>query len=292
MDRVLRQYQAVCIFLLAACLILASAPAAFADAEDIRTGRKLTVLEPEEGGQLDPAFDLIMEKLDSDINYFLSAPFRMTPKATAYFGVTILTTIYLLDFDDEYLDDISSKQGSSSDRIYERLNVAGSNIPEIAAGMYLLGSFVKSRALKSKSLQGLEASALTALFAGVSGYFIGHAAPDQSASSGNFRSLTQFRSMPDLSTALSFSFAGVLAYDQRLMPQIVIYGLTTGIGFARLYDRQAWPSDVFLGAVMGITVGRTVAHRSRGSSPDRLSIYPTSLSSSSSALGVGLSYKF
>ena len=292
MDRVIYRCWPVSFIVLTALFVFVSAPPAVAGAEEIRTGRKLTVIEPEEGSQLDPAFDMIMEKIDSDIDYFLSAPFRMTPKGTAHLGVTILATIYLLDFDEEYLDDISSKQGKSSNRVYERLNVVGSNIPEIAAGMYLLGSFVKSRALKSKSLQGLEASALTALFAGVSGYFIGHAAPDQSANSGKFRSLTQFRSMPDLSTALSFSFAGVLAYEQRLVPQIAIYGISTGIGFARLYDRQAWPSDVFLGAVMGVTVGRTVAHRSREALPKRFSLFPAVVSSSAPIPGVGLSYRF
>ncbi len=255
--------------------------------------RKLTIIEPaEEPPQLDPAFEMIMEKLDRDLNYLLSAPFRMTPKGTAYFGVTLLTTIYLLDFDDEYLDDISSERGKSSDRIYDRLNIIGSNIPEIAAGMYLLGGFLKSQTLKTKSLQGLEASALTTLVAVGTGYLIGHAEPDQADGAGGFRTLTRNRSMPDLSTALSFSFAGVLAYEQRLMPQIAVYSLTTGIGLARLYDRHAWPSDVFLGAVMGLTIGRTVANLSTKPVGEKLSFFPMVFSSSQPSMGVGLKYSF
>ncbi|MEE8546933.1 MAG: hypothetical protein V3S63_02395, partial [bacterium] len=159
--------------------------------------RQLTIIEPDEDHpQLDPAFDMIMEKLDRDLDYLLSAQFRMTPKGTAYLGVTLLTTIYLLDFDDEYLDDISSKRGESSDRIYSRLNCIGSNIPEIAAGMYLLGGFLKSQTLKTKSLQGLEASALTALVAIGTGYLIGHVEPDQANDAGEFKILTENRSMP------------------------------------------------------------------------------------------------
>ena len=255
--------------------------------------RKLTIIEPAgEPPQLDPAFDMIMEKLDRDLNYLLSAPFRMTPKGTAYFGVTLLTTIYLLDFDDEYLDDISGEIGETSDRIYDRLNIIGSNIPEIAAGMYLLGGFIKSQTLKTKSLQGLEASALTALVAIGAGYLIGHAGPDQANDAGEFRTLTQNRSMPDLSTALSFSFAGVLAHEQRLLPQIVVYSLSTGIGLARLYDRHAWPSDVFLGAVTGLTIGRTVANLSTKPVGEKLSFFPAVISSSKPSMGVGLKYSF
>ena len=193
----------------------------YAQADVSVDSRKLTIIEPaEESSQLDPAFEMIMEKLDRDLNYLLSAPVRMTPKGTAYFGVTLLTTIYLLDFDDEYLDDISSERGETSDRIYDRLNIIGSNIPEIAAGMYLLGGFLKNQTLKTKSLQGLEASALTALVAIGTGYLIGHAGPDQANDAGEFRTLTQNRSMPDLSTALSFSFAGVLACRYPSRPDL------------------------------------------------------------------------
>jgi len=265
----------------------------YAQADVSVDSRKLTIIEPvEESPQLDPAFEMIMEKLDRDLNYLLSAPVRMTPKGTAYFGVTLLTTIYLLDFDDEYLDDISSERGETSDRIYDRLNIIGSNIPEIAAGMYLLGGFLKNQTLKTKSLQGLEASALTALVAIGTGYLIGHAGPDQANDAGEFRTLTQNRSMPDLSTALSFSFAGVLAYEQRLLPQIAIYSLTTGIGLARLYDRHAWPSDVFLGAVMGLTIGRTVANLSTKPVGEKLSFFPTIISSPRLSTGVGVKYSF
>jgi hypothetical protein len=255
--------------------------------------RQLTIIEPDEDHpQLDPAFDMIMEKLDRDLDYLLSAQFRMTPKGTAYLGVTLLTTIYLLDFDDEYLDDISSKRGESSDRIYSRLNCIGSNIPEIAAGMYLLGGFLKSQTLKTKSLQGLEASALTALVAIGTGYLIGHVEPDQANDAGEFKILTENRSMPDLNTALSFSFAAVLAHEQRLLPQIAIYSLTTGIGLARLYDRHAWPSDVFFGAVLGLTIGRTVANLSTKPVDEKLSFFPVVVSSSQPSMGVGVNYSF
>ncbi len=255
--------------------------------------RKLTIIESaEEPSQLDPAFTMIMEKMDRDLTYLLSAQFRMTPKGTAYLGVTLLTTIFLLDFDDEYLDDISSKRGETSDRIYGRLNIIGSNIPNIAAGMYLLGGFLNSQTLKTKSLQGLEASALTALVAIGTGYLIGHVEPDQANDAGEFKTLSENRSMPDLGTALSFSFAGVLAHEQRLLPQIAIYSVTTGIGLARLYDRHAWPSDVFFGAVLGLTIGKTVANLSTKPVDEKLSFFPTIISSPRPLTGVGLKYNF
>ena len=41
----------------------------------------------------------------------------------------------------------------------------------------------------------------------------------------------------------------------------VIYGVATGITLARMSDRRHWASDTFLGATVGIAIGRTVAGR-------------------------------
>ncbi len=232
-------------------------------AEGEEPGRSLRVYEPAEApSPLDPAFDLVMEKVDGDLRYVLLSPFRITPKGAATAGMAAIVTLYLLDRDEDYLDDLSNERGHTSDKVFGRLRVLGGNVPEFTAGLYLAGYFLDSQDLKSRSLQGLEAVAITALLTGASGYLLGHASPGQSPESQEFESFSDYHSMPDMNTALTFSLASVMAYDRGWAGTLGAYAVATGVGLQRLYDREAWPSDVFIGAVLGAAIGRSVAYLS------------------------------
>ena len=64
-------------------------PQAYAQAEE-EPDRQLRVLEPaDEVQHLDPAFEMIMDKIDGDLRYIISSPVRMTPKGTAITGLTL-----------------------------------------------------------------------------------------------------------------------------------------------------------------------------------------------------------
>lgn len=275
---------------MAALLLLAVvvAPAVVRGQENQRS---LTILEPEEPLQLDPAFEMIMEKMDNDLKYILSAPFRLTPKGTAIAGITVLTTLFFLEMDEEYLADISSEGGEQSERTYNRLRVLGRHVPEITAGLYLLGYFMDNDTIKSRSLEGLEAVAFTALVTATSAFFIGHAPPDEGIGSNEYRWFSDYRSMPDINAALVFSLASVLAYEQKWPAQLLYYSVAAGTGASRIHDQEAWPSDVFLGAVIGTVVGRTVSSLSRKSGDNRVSARPIVVVGGRPATGLGLTWK-
>ena len=83
----------------------AAAPGVYAQSET-EPDRQLRILVPkEEVKRLDPAFEMIMQKIDGDIKHILSSPVRMTPKGTAITGLTLLGTLFLLNEDEEYLAD-------------------------------------------------------------------------------------------------------------------------------------------------------------------------------------------
>jgi hypothetical protein len=283
-----RRSRVICLAAFLLCFTLSGSAVMAAD--DGQGNRSLTILEPSESVKLDPAFEMIMEKLDDDLDHILSAPFRLTQKGTAVAGMTVLTTLFFLDMDEEYLLDFSEERGDRSRYAYGRLAVLGRHIPEVTAGLYLLGYFTGSDRLKSGALEGFEAVAITALLTASSAFIIGHAPPSAEVGSGEFEWLSDYRSMPDINTALTFSLAGVLAYERGWFEQAAYFTIAAGVGAARLYDEEAWPSDVFLGAVLGTVIGRTVASLSHQDG-DRLSMDPVVVVDGRAVPGVRLRWE-
>jgi hypothetical protein len=254
--------------------------------------RQLRILEPsDEIQRLDPAFEMIMEKIDGDLKHILSSPVRLTPKGTAITGLTLLSTLFLLNEDEEYLSDIADTRSERLDETFGRFRVLGRNVPSTAAGLYLLGYFFDSKNLKSSSLESLEAVAITALITGGSGYLIGHKGPQDSPNSDGFEPLSRYRSMPDLDSSLIFSMASVYAYGKPLWESLVYYGIATGTAYSRLYFQEAWPSDVFLGSVIGTAIGRTVAGRSRNAEGSKFTVLPVLEHNGQAAIGIKIEFK-
>lgn len=255
--------------------------------------RTLTVLEASEGTErLDPGFEMVMEKVDNDLHYLLSAPFRLTPKGTAIAGITLLTTLVLLYNDEGVLSDISGRSDGFNEDIYRFFNDLGEYVIPITAGAYLVGYLFKDQRIKSDTLMSLEAAALTALFTGVTQLLLGREPPDGGSGSGEFRPFSGFGSMPDMDTALTFSIASVLAYQRGLFANILWYGVAAGVGLGQLYYEDAWPSDVFLGAVFGTVIGRAVSYLSTNTLGEKITLAPTIIHASKPVYGLKVSYRF
>jgi hypothetical protein len=254
--------------------------------------RQLRILEPaDEVQRLDPAFEMIMDKIDGDLRYILSSPVRLTPRGTAITGLTLLGTLFLLNEDEEFLQDIADNRREGSEDVFDRFRVLGRNIPETTAGLYLLGYFLDSRSLKSNSLESFEAVAITALMTAGSGYVIGHKGPDDSVNSDDFEPFNKYRSMPDMNSSLIFSVASVFAYEKHFLEAMLYYGIAAGTAYSRLYYQDAWPSDVFLGSVLGVFIGNTVAARSRNGGESNFSLLPVLEQNGNAAIGLKVEFK-
>jgi hypothetical protein len=265
-------------------------PAAYGQGDDAQD-RQLKIIEPEEIEQLDPAFEMIMQKLDGDLRYILSSPVRLTPKGTALAGLTVLGTLFLLNNDEDYMESVTDTRGKRSDRVYDRLRVLGRHVPETTAGLYLLGYFLDDTSMKSRSLGGLEAVAITALLTAGSGYVIGHKGPEDAESSGEFEAFSRYHSMPDMNSSLVFSMASAFAYDRPWHQSFIIYSIAAGTAMSRVYNEEAWPSDVFIGSVLGTVIGRTVAARSRGDREPTFSVFPVLEHNARPAVGLKVEFK-
>jgi hypothetical protein len=271
------------------CLLFL-ATAAYGQTDAVQE-RQLKIIEPEEIERLDPAFEMIMQKLDGDLRYVLSAPVRVTPKGTALTGLAVLGTLFLLNEDENYLEAVTDAKGDKSDKAYGRLSVLGRHVPETTAGLYLLGYFLDDTSMKSRALGGLEAVAITALLTAGSGYVIGHKGPDDVIFSDEFEPFSRYHSMPDMSSSLVFSMASTFAYDRPWHQSLIIYGIAAGTAMSRIYHKEAWPSDVFLGSVLGTAIGRTVAVRSRGEREPSFTVLPVLEYNARPAIGLQVEFK-
>src|SRR6202008_3322554 len=88
-------------------------------------------------------------------------------------------------------------------------------------------------------------------------YSLGRQRPFQGDGSGSFfRGGTSF---PSEHSAAAWSVAGVLAheYPGPLM-RIAAYGLATLVDYSRIRPRQHFPSDVFVGSIMGNLIAQNI----------------------------------
>ncbi len=277
--------------LLAGGLAAPSALAAPGAAEGAEIPRRLTILPPEGGETLDPAVEAVSRKLDRDLTYLLSSPFRVTPKGAATLGVVLLGTLAVVEQDGTWSDSLAGTGGETEEKAADRLRVLGAHVPETVFALYLAGYLLESPTLKSGSLQGAEAVAFTSLFSLVSAPLIGHAAPDQADDSRTFRSFDRYHSMPDLDTGMAFALAGAYSCGKDAWTQLGCYTLAGSVALARARNREAWPSDLFLGAVLGIAVGRTIP--SLSSPDDTVSLGPSLIDSPAGpAPGVALTFRY
>ncbi len=207
--------------------------------------------------------------------FLWSRPFRPRrsdlPWAAAFFG----TTAGLIAIDRRAGQAISANPPGSGYQFSKNLSFLGTPYGGaiLSGAIYLAGWKQQDEYLKTTSLLALRAAVDSAIivqalkaatqrprptFSG--GVTRDHNADGQFFSGGN--------SFPSGHTIGAFSFATVIAerYRDRPWVPVMAYSLAGLVGVARIAERQHFPSDVFVGAVLGYLVGRHVAH-SAGQNP-------------------------
>lgn len=83
------------------------------------------------------------------------------------------------------------------------------------------------------------------------------------------------RSLPSGHSTAAFAFAAVLSEELKVRhPDIAryanpaAYGVATMVALARVYDQKHWPSDVLLGAAIGVFTARIITKHAHGKKPD------------------------
>jgi membrane-associated phospholipid phosphatase len=216
-----------------------------------------------------PSFRDLPREVFRDQVFLWLRPFRPRradlPWAAAFFG----TTAGLIAVDRHVGQSLSANPPGSGYQFGRTVSALGSPLTggAIAATFYLVGRAHKDPYAQATGILGIRAvadsviivQALKAVtqrprptFSG--GTIRDHDADGQFFSGGN--------SFPSGHTIGAFSFATVVAerYRERTWVPVTAYSLAGLVGIARIVERQHFPSDVFVGAVLGYLVGRHAVH--------------------------------
>lgn len=176
-------------------------------------------------------------------------------------------------------------------------NYAGLYVPPAALALgYLVGTAQHNKHLQETTVLAEEAMVDSIILNTALGYAIDRQTPTKGNGKGNIwpngtRTWPDGASMPSDHSILAWSFAHVVASEYNAWAtKAVVYSLATSVSASRVVARKHFPSDVFVGAVLGYYIGGYVVHRrSTERVVDNFSLAPVRTPNGN---GIQLSYNF
>jgi len=129
-----------------------------------------------------------------------------------------------------------------------------------AGGMWLLGHVKHDEHWSETGFLAGEAALNSLVDVEALKYSLRRERPFQGDGTGPF--FQGGTSFPSEHAALAWSIAGVVAHEYPgPVTQILAYGLASFVGYSRIRARQHFPSDVFVGSMMGNLIGQNIYSR-------------------------------
>jgi len=129
-----------------------------------------------------------------------------------------------------------------------------------AGGMWLLGHVKHNEHWSETGFLAGEAALNSLLMVESLKYPLGRERPYQGNGTGPF--FQGGTSFPSEHAAAAWSIAGVIAHEYPSpFVKIMVYGLASLVDFSRIHGRQHFPSDVFVGSMMGNLIGQNIYSR-------------------------------
>jgi membrane-associated phospholipid phosphatase len=144
---------------------------------------------------------------------------------------------------------------------YHTLSTAGlAALVGTAGGMWLLSYPAHREHWRETGFLAGEAAINSLVAVEALKYSLGRERPFQGDGSGPF--FHGGASFPSEQVAAAWSVAGVIAHEYPgLLPKIAAYGLASLVSYSRIRARQHFPSDVFIGGMMGQLIAQDVYSR-------------------------------
>jgi hypothetical protein len=129
-----------------------------------------------------------------------------------------------------------------------------------AGGMWVLGHVKHNEHWSETGFLAGEAALNSLVMAESLKYSLGRERPYQGNGTGPF--FQGGTSFPSEHAAAAWSIAGVVAHEYPSpFVKIMAYGLASLVDYSRIHGRQHFPSDVFVGSMMGSFIGQNVYSR-------------------------------
>ncbi len=201
---------------------------------------------------------------------YFSAPAGFSTDDWALTGLTTTSTFLFFHLDEFIHDAVSRKDASTlNDDIWDIPTkygiVAYANIASLATyGTGLLTGEDEVRKVGRMMFQSLSYSGISVMVLRI---LFGRERPYSGKGAWEFTGISfdnEIQSFPSGHTTVAFAFSTVLAeYFDTVWSRILFYGMASLTGFARIYNNQHWFSDVFVGALLGLTSGFHVINEER-----------------------------
>lgn len=151
----------------------------------------------------------------------------------------------------------ASRLTSFNSKAFSDAGLVGAGAASV--GFYLLGKANGDRQLSETGVLGGEAMVDGLVVDEALKYVFQRQRPFEDNGAGRFFQSGSQNSFPSAHATLSFAFASVMAHEYNgWLSQAVAYGGAAAISLARVTGRQHFPSDVFVGGVLGYLIGRQV----------------------------------
>jgi hypothetical protein len=227
--------------------------------------------------------------LASDTRAVFEAPLHMDRGDALWTLATVAVAGALYSQDQQLLDAFIRNRENGvyhaalePGRALEKLGFIGSTAPYYAAGL-TIGYVMRIDPLTEMTAEVLESHFIAGLVRNVLEGVAGRSRPRSGKGPRDFH----FRggdSFPSGHASVVFEVATVAAHHTHSTPlRVLYYAVATSISLQRVDSYSHWPSDVFVGAVIGTAVARAIVRRhaeAKRHAPTSTTAPPTSAPSS------------
>ena len=236
----------------------------------------------------DNAFSLdTLRLLADDTVHVFTAPTRWDEGdwlvAAGAGGFALGTTV----FDRSIRDSVQARRSARLDRFcrgFEHLGADYSFV--ILAGFEGYHFLADDRRAQAVFVDGLAASLVASGFiAPILKYSVGRERPSDAANPYRFHPFTNHNSFPSGHTTQAFAVATVIAsHYPSWWVEALAYGSAGLVGYCRVEQNAHWTSDVVTGALIGWSVGHSIAKHNGKSAAAKFTLVPYSDGRSSGLL--------
>ena len=206
-----------------------------------------------------------------DLLETLSSPAGWDSRDWLGFAAAAGTGVILFTLDEKIRDWIQNNRGITSENIAPFIRPFGNGwaLFGLLTGTYLSAEILGSDSLRKTALMGLQSWLSAGLFVTGIKLLSGRKRPNSGQAHDDFHLLAFSPgrlSFPSGDTASAFAVATIVAGQTRSVGvDIFAYSMAGLVGLYRMHDNKHWISDVFIGALIGYTVGRKIQalHRRR-----------------------------
>jgi hypothetical protein len=200
----------------------------------------------------------------TDTKMILTSPLRWEAGDWARAGA-LAAAMVVLGRNDESIDlAVQKNRSSKTDEASSTVTPFGS-YAAVAASVAALGSgwLLHDDHLRDTGRDAIEAEIIAAgIVTPLLKTITGRLRPSQGSDADEFKTFSGSQSFPSGHATEAFAVASVFsARSQGWVVPVVSYSLASMVGLARIHDRAHFASDVFAGAMIGTTIGRSIVHR-------------------------------